>query len=178
MPYRDIENLRIQSRRYYELHKDELKAKTKAYKKAHPEKYRQYGRKYGIKHRDACRNRLRLWISRNREKWNARSYKWRAMNNDKYARQRQTLHQLLKEAVVNIYTNGEATCRWCGQGDLDVLTVDHIANDGAKHRKTITTGALYRWLRNNGYPSGFQILCFNCNVKKRMEFLRAMKVCA
>lgn len=77
-----------------------------------------------------------------------------------------------KESVVNIYTNGDGTCRWCGQGDIDVLTVDHVANNGKMHRMPcgakLTGYKLYQWLRAHDYPSGFQILCANCNLKKEM----------
>ena len=87
---------------------------------------------------------------------------------------------LCKESVVNMYTSGEATCRWCGQGDIDVLSVDHIANNGAAHRypcgAKMTGYKLYQWLRARDYPSGYQILCMNCNLKK--ELLRKRAVAA
>ncbi len=45
------------------------------------------------------------------------------------------------------------------------LTIDHINNDGAAHRKEIGEGGtnFYRWLRKNNYPLGFRTLCWNCN---------------
>jgi hypothetical protein len=92
--------------------------------------------------------------------------------------QREALAPLRKLAVVNVLTNGEGTCRWCGQGDIDVLTIDHINNDGAEHRKTrraMTGNAMYSWLIKNDYPEGFQVLCFNCNVKKELLYRRSLK---
>ena len=79
----------------------------------------------------------------------------------------------LKCAVMNVLTNGEGTCRQCGQGDIDVLTVDHIENDGFKHRKQLGKRDLcgdhfYRWLVKNDYPPGYQVLCMNCNMKKEI----------
>jgi hypothetical protein len=28
---------------------------------------------------------------------------------------------------------------------------------------------LHRWLKNSGYPPGFQVLCFNCNFAKHRK---------
>jgi hypothetical protein len=85
----------------------------------------------------------------------------------------------VKEAVVNVLTNGEGTCRWCGQGDLDVLCVDHIANNGRQHAAEHGYRGghyLYKWIIKNEYPEGFQILCYNCNAKK--EAIRRKQVMA
>lgn len=50
------------------------------------------------------------------------------------------------------------------------LTLDHVLNDGAKHRREIGANGLgvYYWLRDNAFPSGFQVLCWNCNLAKRI----------
>ena len=77
--------------------------------------------------------------------------------------------ELVKLAVVNVLTNGEGTCRWCGHGDLDVLCVDHVADNGVQHSKECGYrggNSLYKWIIKNDYPEGFQILCYNCNSKK------------
>lgn len=66
-------------------------------------------------------------------------------------------------------------CRCCGEDWPIFLTIDHIAGDGAKHRKEIGTkdrsagSKFYLWLRNHGYPPGFQVLCFNCNFAKHVK---------
>lgn len=67
-------------------------------------------------------------------------------------------------------------CQCCGESIETFLTIDHIDGDGADHRKEIFGSnyknrppaghRTYRWLRLNGYPSGFQVLCFNCNYAK------------
>ena len=89
-------------------------------------------------------------------------------------------HESKKTAIVNMYTNGEATCRKCGQGDMDVLCVDHISHGGTKHRKEIgafnNSSSFYCWIIKNDYPPGFQILCANCNIKKEVERRRARKM--
>ena len=60
------------------------------------------------------------------------------------------------------------TCICCGESEFRFLTIDHINNDGATHRKAIG-GNLYSWLIKNQFPDGFQVLCFNCNHGKHLN---------
>jgi hypothetical protein len=58
-------------------------------------------------------------------------------------------------------------CASCGEDELLFLTVDHVAGGGAADRKLGRGGVnMYRWLRDNDYPEGYQMLCWNCNGKK------------
>jgi hypothetical protein len=67
-------------------------------------------------------------------------------------------------------------CACCGETEEDFLVIDHVNDDGADHRRAIrgdnqrsNAGAgrtTYRWLQDNGYPDGFQVLCANCNMAK------------
>ncbi len=55
-------------------------------------------------------------------------------------------------------------CACCGEDDVRFLTFDHIDGGGRKHLAEVhAKGRLVMWLRDNGYPSGFQVLCFSCN---------------
>lgn len=69
----------------------------------------------------------------------------------------------IKVEVINHY-GGKCNC--CGEEERMFLTIDHIASDGAEHRRNnnIKSGSgTYRWLKKNGFPRGFQVLCYNCN---------------
>lgn len=77
-----------------------------------------------------------------------------------------------KLALINAY-GGKCVC--CGESQWEFLTIDHINNDGAEHRRRLgkgikskgSTTMVWRYLRKNGYPKGeFQLLCFNCNCAK------------
>jgi hypothetical protein len=66
-------------------------------------------------------------------------------------------------------------CICCGEEEILFLTLDHIDNDGAAHRKEIKAKnakkgpdgiAFYRWVVQNNYPSFLQTLCSNCNTGK------------
>lgn len=67
--------------------------------------------------------------------------------------------------VFNHYKQKIISCVCCKETDLDMLEMDHINGGGTKHRKEIGT-RLSIWLIKNNFPSGFQILCANCNKSK------------
>lgn len=65
-------------------------------------------------------------------------------------------------------------CVCCGEVETAFLCIDHIQNDGARHREQIGQGVrqigsgsvMMAWLVQQGFPSGFQLLCANCNQAK------------
>ena len=74
----------------------------------------------------------------------------------------------LRVRVITKY-GGKCTC--CGEDNLVFLAIDHIKGDGNQHRKKLfgdkhTSYLFYRWLEKNNFPSGFQVLCHNCNFAK------------
>jgi len=68
-----------------------------------------------------------------------------------------------KLAAIEAY-GGKCAC--CGETRIEFLTIDHIDNGGSKHRKEIGHRPIGQWLKNHGYPAGFQVLCWNCNCSK------------
>ena len=59
-------------------------------------------------------------------------------------------------------------CRCCGESRDEFLTIDHVVpfSDGGGPRDYRGATPLYAWLRRNGYPDGFRILCMNCNFSR------------
>lgn len=66
---------------------------------------------------------------------------------------------------------GGAFCQCCGETCVDMLSLDHINQDGAEHRRSLkkeiggVAGGhfIYAWARRNNFPPMFQVLCMNCN---------------
>lgn len=73
---------------------------------------------------------------------------------------------------------GERQCS-CGEKDLEVLTLDHINDDGAEHRQeTGTRGyGFYIMLRKSGFSHDvpLQVLCINCQIRKRNRIYEERK---
>lgn len=99
--------------------------------------------------------------------WNA---KWRKEHPEearKYNREYQhKLRQRVRQEAVAHYGG---KCAKCGITDYRILQIDHINNNGYRHRKEIKTGLFPMWLKKHGYPKDYQILCCNCNWIKRFE---------
>jgi hypothetical protein len=93
---------------------------------------------------------------------------WRKANSELYHQRLRENHRKLKREIFNIY--GGCICANCKISDIDVLTIDHIQGGGTQHRKKLSGNGLgatfYHWLKRNNYPKGYQVLCFNCNIKK------------
>lgn len=60
-----------------------------------------------------------------------------------------------------------AACTTCSLDDVDVLTVHHINNDGAEHRKQVSGSygghKFYRAVLKSGDLTGLECRCFSCN---------------
>lgn len=80
----------------------------------------------------------------------------------------------VKRIVLKHYGGGKCACVKCGESDIDCLSIDHVNND-AHHRqnnKRLGGTQLYRKLMAQGFPKGYQTLCYNHNMKKAIELCR------
>ncbi len=80
-----------------------------------------------------------------------------------HAQKNKLLRAARKDAVFKHY--GGYICSCCGETRKPFLTIDHINNDGYKHRQELGSGGsrLYTWLWTNKLPPGFRVMCCNCN---------------
>jgi hypothetical protein len=74
---------------------------------------------------------------------------------------------------------GGYKCKFCGETKKEFLTIDHINDDGARHRREIAKirpkTYFYKWLWENNFPDGFQVLCRNCNWGKYIDLRKKRK---
>jgi hypothetical protein len=75
--------------------------------------------------------------------------------------------QEIREVVFEHY--GPCTC--CKESNIHFLSIDHINNDGAEHRRSIGGQSLYLWIIRNNFPDDLQSLCYNCNCAKQFSGL-------
>ena len=87
------------------------------------------------------------WRAANKERWNAYGKRWQ---------------DATKQAVFDHYG---WSCSCCGETTKEFLCIDHVDGGGNKHRKTFT-GPIYRLIKNEGFPEGYQTMCWNCNAAK------------
>ena len=125
----------------------------------------------------------RKYYSRNAERLKAAAKQWRAKQKtdrpgEKNEKNKEYRKRLKLETLTRYGPSGQLCCSWadCHVSDIDMLSLDHINNDGARQRREAKgsgDGAhLYSKLKTSGYPDGYQTLCLNHQFKK--ELLRKM----
>lgn len=75
------------------------------------------------------------------------------------------LRKKLRDETFAAY--GGYICSCCGETNPGFLSLDHIDGGGNEHRRAIgrKSGVGFQyWLKKNGFPPGFQVLCYNCNL--------------
>lgn len=130
-------------------------------KEQHREYQRRYKNKPGIKEKYAKLNKN--WIAKNRQQYNRAKSEYRFR---------------VKIEVLSLYSNGPPRCSLCGfNADVDALCLDHINNDGKKHRKELGVSSrgnnggttIYERIRALGKFPNLQVLCCNCNTIKELR---------
>jgi hypothetical protein len=104
------------------------------------------------------------WLDRNPGIAAKRTAQWRKDNREQALHSQKRADRKLKDAAYAAY--GGYRCVCCGETTEAFLSIDHINNDGANHRRSVERRSIYKWLKRHKYPEGFQILCMNCNFGK------------
>lgn len=123
-------------------------------------------REYYLKNKKALLEKAKKYYLENKEK----ILEWQKVYQKKYysnnPKKHQARNKLIRDNIkYKVFSYYGLSCAWCGQTNQILLTIDHIKNDGSKHRKEIGS-TIYRWLIRNNMPEGFQTLCYNCNSAK------------
>ena len=112
----------------------------------------------------ACRRIEKInWRENNREHKRVYNRIWKSKNKSKVSFYQTKYNRKIRKEVIKHYGN---SCACCGEKAYEFLAIDHINGGGNKHRKETGQRALARWIKSKGFPEGFQILCFNCNMAK------------
>lgn len=143
--YRDTHREEI--KKYNENHKEEIKKYLRRYNKIHRERLKKLKKEYNSLHKNEQKETKKL-------------------NKDKINEQDRNRMKNFRFQVLSYYSKGELKCACCNENHYEFLTIDHINNDGAEHKRKIGIRRLYQWLVKNNFPEGFQVLCYNCNLCK------------
>ena len=128
---------------------------AREYYQQNKEKLQEYGRKYRLEYREEINSKRRTT-----------GYRIKAR---KYLPRKKAWRKEFAVKVFSYYSDGVPQCNLCGESDFDVLCIDHVNGGGERHRRELGLRGgfkFYQWLERNDYPSGFQVLCSNCNIKK------------
>lgn len=110
----------------------------------------------------------REYYAKNKDRVKATIADWRARNPEKQREYTRRKLAKLKDVVFEAYGGRHPKCKCCGENDIRFLSVDHINGGGTKHKNSVPGRSIYRWLKRNGFPKGYQLLCHNCNQGKHI----------
>jgi hypothetical protein len=141
------------------LRQERRNALQRLRRRLNPENRREEQRRYHLLHPDKVREERRRYRLKRKLRQPVRTEKQKQSNRER--------EQRIKREVMQHY--GNCMCACCGESHLEFLAIDHVNGGGRKHRKEIRSKGgchFYLWLRRNGYPEGYQVLCHNCNLAK------------
>jgi hypothetical protein len=93
---------------------------------------------------------------------------WYALNRGRKLALLAASYDRLRDAVFSHYGRCCACC-----GSTADLTIDHVDGTGTQHREELYGNAhcggvhFYKWLVEQDFPGGYQVLCRSCNSSKR-----------
>lgn len=99
-----------------------------------------------------------------------------ADNPAEHTREKQRQREYRESVKQQVFDYYGEYCACCGEAERIFLTLDHINNDGAQHKRELSKQAnarsvgadkLWRAIIKDGFPNSYQILCYNCNCGKR-----------
>jgi len=148
----------------------------------HREAYLRRANKHYLKNRQSCIDRAAIWNKANKKRRNKILLKYNNTNHsrilemraktrerdrDKINEYSRLWHKAKKIEVYSFYSKGIPKCACCNIQEIEFLTIDHI--EGRKkfgHKRGFSGSKLLKWIIDNHFPEGFQILCWNCNAAK------------
>jgi hypothetical protein len=155
-----------------------LAAYAKEYAKKNRKKIREYNRKLRLSNIESARKYEREWQreKRKREPEKHKSSLRKSYQKHRMKRLAEKKAELLKVKLEVYNAYGGPKCNCCGESHIEFLSLDHIHDDGAKHRRELfgdsragSSIRMYKWLKKNNYPKDIiQILCMNCNMAKHI----------
>jgi len=129
---------------------------SQEYRNNHLEEIKQKGRLYYLKNKDKINLKNRNNYYKNKELYLKQGMEYARLPEN---RKRRAEYEKLRRSrrrftVLSHYSNGDPKCNKCGFSDIRALSMDHINNDGYRHRREIGTGErdgcsstrMYVWL--------------------------------
>ena len=143
LPYKDPEDAKKWSLEYNK--RSEVKARNK--KRRQTSEYKAWKKQY---HKE--------YVKKNRLELNKKTKE----------RNLKVKEEVLSHYSKKLSNSDVPCCNCCGEHEfLIFLSIDHITDrKNVTHGKGYWGSQMYRYLRRNGYPPGYQVLCINCNSAK------------
>ncbi len=139
---------------WYERNKERLKPIRAKYYQEHRKQYAEWRKRLYFRNIKVEQQKRKDYYYKNRERCLANTRRY---------------NQRIKQEVLTHYGNGKLACVICGESRMACLSIDHIEGGGYKHKKQLGSRNFYLWLKQQGYPKGYQTLCMNCQFLKKEQ---------
>ena len=138
MPYKDPAQQKV----YYQANRERILQREKARYADHPERQQAYSKQRYQAKKEFLNAQSKITSKKRREK--------------------------LRREILQHYSRSLIPfCNCCGETTEAFLSIDHVNGGGNQHKKQVGRHEeFYRWIIQQGFPPGFQILCHNCNQAK------------
>lgn len=155
-----------------DLNREQIRQRGRDHYKNNPDLYKRNAREYIIANPEKVSARKKAYYNANKLELAAQKKVYRAEHADriKYIKTKYSI-ELRTEAMLR-YSAGTMSCAFCSDSTFEHLCLDHINNDGCRHResvKKVCGKSVYLWVKMNNYPPIFQVLCYNCNFLKSLK---------
>jgi len=180
--YRDKPENKIKAREYQRRKRKEnpqvYRELQKNWRKRNPDKVKESWRKSRLKNLEKHREGVRNWHNNNREyekkyrvknqeKIKQRSLRYKKENSELIHQKDKQGREQRKILVIGEYSYYSYKCNCCGVSGIEFQTVDHENGRATMgHDRSVKGDKLYRLLIKQGFPPGYQVLCWNCNAAK------------
>lgn len=163
--YRSRPDVKERQRKWRLEHKESIREKNKDYRNNPVNKARKKERDSRpdvISKRDAYR-------SKPENKIKMKSYSKKPESREK--RSKFLLHwklDVFTHYSKKVSDSDVPVCACCGYDDLRFLSLDHIytRKHVSEKEKRLGGRMLWKYVKENGFPSMYQVMCYNCNIAK------------
>ena len=109
-------------------------------------------------HKDGLHNQCKKCHSKHSMAWAKAHPEYKRANLRKF-------YASVRRGVLEHYSGGVPHCACCGETEYVFLALDHINGGGRAHREELggNTRNIMAYLKRDGYPEGYSVLCNNCN---------------
>ena len=122
--------------------------------------------------RESHNSYMREYYKENSNKIKKRNKNYKVTHREIIRKRERERKRNYRITVLDHYSNGIMKCKYCSENRIECLQIDHIEGMGNEQRKKYglkSSSMFFKWLIDNNFPKGFQVLCANCNWYKRFH---------
>lgn len=110
------------------------------------------------------------WCKRNQKKAEERKKSMIEYNKKTYIERGKKTRERLRKSVLNIISNNNPKCEWCGCDDMRLLEINHINGGGKKEiDKTGSWNFIWDIYKGRRKTNDLNLLCRVCNAHHYLE---------